>query len=346
MALLQALPEDEAGAEPSSALADVTLLLEGAEGAGLGEEAAEPVLALVSLNPRTAASFDLVRGADTVLPRLQDASVASRTWRVSCGRDPVNTLVLADPRASLVHFTLRVLETRAGLVTLDLLDESSNGTYVNGRRVGRGRSVPVAEGDQILVLPASQVGRHAEVGFVLLRDAKGAHCCGVGGGTRWQLQAAAAGVCACASGGGAVAEAGARSLPPSPRGVTVPRALERDLRCGICADALYHCLTLVPCGHNFCTACFVRWRRRSYACPECREHVQQAARSPRGIMAMEAAEKDPSNGAMLRWLLRKTLAPHDPRSAASPQRHQEREQQQQQQRPQSLMAASTACAIS
>eukprot|EP00929_Paragymnodinium_shiwhaense_P052910 TRINITY_DN2648_c0_g2_i1.p2 TRINITY_DN2648_c0_g2~~TRINITY_DN2648_c0_g2_i1.p2 ORF type:complete len:198 (+),score=40.69 TRINITY_DN2648_c0_g2_i1:130-723(+) len=84
------------------------------------------------------------------------------------------------------------------------------------------------------------------------------------------------------------------------------------------------CLTLVPCGHNFCSVCFVRWRRRSPCCPECRATVKQAvrnlaidcvveafsqanpeaARSKQDTAAMERAERDPGNQAVLKWLLR------------------------------------------
>merc|ERR1711971_984968 len=100
--------------------------------------------------------------------------------------------------------------------------------------------------------------------------------------------------------------------------------LEKDLQCGVCITPLHKCLTLVPCGHNFCSVCFVRWRRRSAMCPECRTNVRQAvrnhaldcvveafskanpeaARSKQDIMAMDRAERDASNQAVLKWLLR------------------------------------------
>merc|ERR1712176_301733 len=65
----------------------------------------------------------------------------------------------------------------------------------------------------------------------------------------------------------------------STREQSLPFALERDLRCGICTDVLHRCLTLVPCGHNFCAACLAKWRRRSSLCPECRASVRQAVQN-------------------------------------------------------------------
>uniref|UniRef100_A0A7S1WWK8 E3 ubiquitin-protein ligase CHFR n=1 Tax=Alexandrium catenella TaxID=2925 RepID=A0A7S1WWK8_ALECA len=343
------------------AVPDATVLVEGPEEYALGKTGEsvdawneEPVLSMVSLNPRTAASFDLVRGSLTLLPELPASAAAVRTVRVSCGRDACNTMVLSDSRVSQVHFTVRVRAARGGLVTLELLDQSSNGTWVNGKRVGRARSVPLSVGDQILVLPASTVGRAAEVGYLLLHDARGARC-------------------------GAVQE-NQHSLPPSPRDVSVPRDIEDDIRCGICTDVLFRCLTLVPCGHNFCTACLVKWRRRSYACPECREPVQQAvrstsidsvvetfllahpkaARSEAEIKAMEMAERDPNNTAMLRWLTRpgpswtggtsnapRVGGPHpDARSVATPMRRMQDRPPQRANQAQHDSASSSACVIS
>ncbi|CAE8642141.1 unnamed protein product, partial [Polarella glacialis] len=86
-------------------IADATVLLEDAcrEGVAAGGLSArskeDPVLSLVSLNIKTAASFDLVRGSLAVLPELPSAVAAqAKTVRVSCGRDAGNTIVLADSR--------------------------------------------------------------------------------------------------------------------------------------------------------------------------------------------------------------------------------------------------------
>jgi len=343
--------------EAGEVLPDATVLVEGNNGEWqdaslLGAEgmSEDPVLSLVSLNPRTASSFDLVRGSLTVLPELPASSVAVRTVRVSFGRDAVNTVVLSDTRVSQVHFTVRVRAARGGFVTLELLDQSSNGTWVNGKRVGRGKSLPLALGDRILVLQASQVGKAAEVGYLLLHDARGTRC-----GAAKEIQ---------------------QSLPPSPRDISVPRDIENDLCCGICTDVLFRCLTLVPCGHNFCTACLVKWRRRSYACPECREPVQQAvrsssidrvvetfllahpeaARSEAEIRTMENAERDPNNSAMLRWLTRPGPSwvggQPEPRTVATPlrrpqdERGHRRSQRHQQRRRAPDSPSSAACVVS
>merc|ERR1719454_2304857 len=131
----------------------------------------------------------------------------------------------------------------------------------------------------------------------------------------------------------------------------LPRSLEQDLRCGICTDVLHKCLTVVPCGHNFCAVCLARWRKRSTLCPGCRGPIRQAvqnleidrvadtflrahpeaARSSEEIAALDRAAYDPESAAHLRWLLRDPGHCNFAGSVncpaihvASPQRHQTR----------------------
>jgi len=275
----------------------------------LGEQEKKelPILSLVSLNPKTANTVDLLRGQLQVLPELHDPVSAIRTVRISCGRDPSNTIVIKDSRVSLKHFTVRVHAAPGGRVSLDVLDQSSNGTWVDGRRIERGCRVPLAISGRISPLPAAVVGSAREVSYVLLHDTKGAHCkASLSRGSNLPL---------------------ASPLPVLKMSqASVPCDLEEDLRCGICTDVLHRCLTLVPCGHNFCAACLAKWRRRSSLCPGCRASVRQAvqnadvdrvveaflhahpesARTPAELATLDSAACDPESAAHLRWLLRDT----------------------------------------
>jgi len=289
---------------------DVTVLCEDEENVSPEVEAAacqeghatkpvrEPLLSLVTLNRETAKSFDLVRGHITKLvPDLSPSLAAERTLQVTCGRGRRSRILLHDSQASLKHFVVRVRAARGAIVAVDLLDQSSNGTWVNGDRVPYGRWTPLSLGDCIEAVP------HAKVGHMLLSDAKGSHC-------------SPKPLC--------LAGLPAAKPPTAAEAELLARALERDLRCGICADVLLDCLTLVPCGHNFCSGCLIRWRCSSVACPECRTSVLQAVRnrdvdaavdvlkrahpdvagSLEERAAADQARKRPDHGAMLRWLLR------------------------------------------
>lgn len=310
--------EEETPGGAIAQLLDVTVLFEDDKGIGAhaqpeAPQLQEPVLSFVSVNPQTAASFDVLRGSLKVLPefpscglaRSGSGSSAVRTLRISCGRDPANTVVLRDSRISQRHFTIRVRCAADGVVALDIHDQSSNGTFVNGRRVGRGRRQPIVVGDRIVALPAEQAGLHDEVGYQLLHDTKGAACFSLA------MEAPLAGD------EGEDAKDGMQK--PG-----VPKELEKDLKCGVCTDLFYRCLTLVPCGHNFCAACLLRWRHQSSRCPGCRAYVRQAvrnrdmdkmvqtfvqgfpalARTPGELQQMLALERIPENEAMLHRLVK------------------------------------------
>lgn len=97
------------------------------------------------------------------------AALPERQW--VAGRVPMGTQLQlpADSRLSSQHFA--VAATDAGLA---VIDKSTNGTFLNGRRLAKGRPEPVAHGDIItLVVPSASAAardptlRGAFVGFVL-----------------------------------------------------------------------------------------------------------------------------------------------------------------------------------
>lgn len=45
-----------------------------------------------------------------------------------------------------------------------------------------------------------------------------------------------------------------------------------ELECVICMDLIYSCVTLQPCLHNLCGACFYDWKQKSNECPNCRSN--------------------------------------------------------------------------
>eukprot|EP00931_Biecheleriopsis_adriatica_P100828 TRINITY_DN76068_c0_g1_i1.p1 TRINITY_DN76068_c0_g1~~TRINITY_DN76068_c0_g1_i1.p1 ORF type:complete len:463 (+),score=59.49 TRINITY_DN76068_c0_g1_i1:33-1391(+) len=304
----QSLTLEETKAADTTVLMDDTAR-EAESWTGGSNSREEPVLSLVSLNTKKASSFDLVRGTMAVVAELPStAGLHARTVRVSCGRDAGNTIVLSDSRVSSIHFSLRVRAAKGGLVSLELIDQSSNGTWVNGKRVGKGRRLCLSVGDKVLVLPASQVGDAAEIGYLLLHDVRGAKCAPTLGSS------------------GRLDETAALTLSANELNGNPPlsRALEPELECHICTEALYQCLTLVPCGHNFCAPCLLKWRKNSPNCPECRAPIQQgvrnhsvdkvvesfrqahpeACRSDSELKALDALDHDPEYRAMLRWFLK------------------------------------------
>uniref|UniRef100_A0A8C6UFE4 E3 ubiquitin-protein ligase CHFR n=1 Tax=Neogobius melanostomus TaxID=47308 RepID=A0A8C6UFE4_9GOBI len=51
--------------------------------------------------------------------------------------------------------------------------------------------------------------------------------------------------------------------------------MEESLTCIICQDLLYDCVSVQPCMHTFCAACYSGWMERSPQCPTCRCPVER-----------------------------------------------------------------------
>uniref|UniRef100_A0A8C1I9N4 E3 ubiquitin-protein ligase CHFR n=1 Tax=Cyprinus carpio TaxID=7962 RepID=A0A8C1I9N4_CYPCA len=51
--------------------------------------------------------------------------------------------------------------------------------------------------------------------------------------------------------------------------------MEESLACIVCQDLLHDCVSLQPCMHTFCAACYSGWMERSSLCPTCRCPVER-----------------------------------------------------------------------
>ncbi|XP_004844094.1 E3 ubiquitin-protein ligase CHFR isoform X4 [Heterocephalus glaber] len=64
------------------------------------------------------------------------------------------------------------------------------------------------------------------------------------------------------------------------RAVTMkPDKMEETLTCIICQDLLHDCVSLQPCMHTFCAACYSGWMERSSLCPTCRCPVERICKN-------------------------------------------------------------------
>jgi len=68
-----------------------------------------------------------------------------KTTKITIGRDPYNNLVLSDPRISSYHAEIKF--TPEGEIIL--VDRSTNGTWVNGRLVPKGKDFYLEKTDQV-----------------------------------------------------------------------------------------------------------------------------------------------------------------------------------------------------
>uniref|UniRef100_A0A8C2VKV1 E3 ubiquitin-protein ligase CHFR n=1 Tax=Chinchilla lanigera TaxID=34839 RepID=A0A8C2VKV1_CHILA len=58
-----------------------------------------------------------------------------------------------------------------------------------------------------------------------------------------------------------------------------PDKMAETLTCIICQDLLHDCVSLQPCMHTFCAACYSGWMERSSLCPTCRCPVERICKN-------------------------------------------------------------------
>lgn len=70
-------------------------------------------------------------------------------------------------------------------------------------------------------------------------------------------------------------EGNANIVPKTQTDTKKTDKMEESLSCIICQDLLYDCVSLQPCMHTFCAACYSGWMERSTQCPTCRCRVER-----------------------------------------------------------------------
>ncbi|KAI9102662.1 hypothetical protein DFS34DRAFT_610031, partial [Phlyctochytrium arcticum] len=174
---------------------------------------------------------------------------------------------LADAGASKTHCRVFIND---GVLKLE--DLSTNGTFVGGLKVGKGQTVVLRTADVILfgkgktqkVLPRYKV--------VIVNDFTSNEP--INHDTDVQPSPAK--------------RSRVDSTHPTTTTMTATAAttateplaeMEETLICGICQEIMHQVVSLMPCLHAFCGACFSGWHARSNQCPQCRTVVTQVSRN-------------------------------------------------------------------
>mmetsp|Transcript_90698 Transcript_90698/g.194524 ORF Transcript_90698/g.194524 Transcript_90698/m.194524 type:complete len:381 (+) Transcript_90698:215-1357(+) len=214
-----------------------------------------PLCALVSLNANTASSAEVYWSELLAFNCSQEERLV-----LSVGRHAECNVQLEDPRVSLRHFEIVARPRLDGNGMTEepvayeclLLDGSSNGTSINGTVVGKGNCGRLRSGDEICVLPASRVGPEKTVSFVFRNTAE------------------------CPAERPAEQENCAHE-DEAPEANAM--FLDELVLCPVCMQTAYKCVALMPCFHNFCSACYYDWAERKDDCPVCRRHVTSVVRN-------------------------------------------------------------------
>lgn len=142
---------------------------------------------------------------------------------VTIGRLQGSTIILKDLKCSGKHCTININKTN-NCIEFTIEDSSSNGTYLNNNLIGKGRVKKASFGDTLTVLREAQVGPDEKIEFILqTATQKRPH---------------------------------EPEPPQASKKSVIDSKLEEEIKCLICMEVMYQPVTLFPCLHNYCGACF------------------------------------------------------------------------------------------
>jgi len=149
---------------------------------------------------------------------------------------------VADGRVSRMHCVVVKKKTGRGFEAV-LEDSSTNGTFVNNVKVEKGKSVMLKDNDKIsLVMSVAPV---SEKYFIFHKGCP-------------QTQDYEKFIPineTLAAQEGSLTSRSSLSKWPTCKYTTADRCTFEDFQCQICLNTLSSCVTIEPCGHNFCAAC-------------------------------------------------------------------------------------------
>jgi len=221
-------------------------------------------------------------------PNLNGSRTVDLTENIiTLGRKEGMTLVFEDIRISGNHCTIsRTHHPDSGNYEVHIRDESTNGTFVNGKKVGKGNSVSIRNGDQInLVGPSTD----SKCISFLFQDLLQLHKLESNYSLENSLTENSP-ANECIDGENpkgfkrkdnleTISNTTTWSKTQPTKKPKFDDSIAVQLICSICQDLFYKAVTLIPCMHNFCQCCFSDWMKRGNSCPQCRGKVSSVRRN-------------------------------------------------------------------
>ncbi len=174
----------------------------------------------------------------------------------SLGRQQSNDIKISDIRLSGVHCKISKDDENNFWIE----DLSSNGTFLENEVIGKGKKRKIVSGDKIYLLHPSKVEQDEIMGYVFSSVKRPED-------TLLKRQR----------------EDNQKAIEEGKKlhekNLRFQEELGEEMMCCICIDYLYQCVTLIPCLHNFCAACFSDWMQKSKICPQCREEAVEVKKN-------------------------------------------------------------------
>lgn len=144
-----------------------------------------------------------------------------------------------------------------------LTDKSTNGTFLNDKKLSKGETTNLHNGDKIYLLNDEACNEKIGFIFVAVFQKPGAEL----GKKRSRDQMEAD-------------EEEKKEVDNNKRinRQDTPAAVQQ-MKCSFCLEIMYKPVSLIPCLHNFCGGCYADWMKTHNDCPECRDKVKHIKRN-------------------------------------------------------------------
>ena len=177
------------------------------------------------------------------------------------GRHPSCNWVCDDRRVSTKHCEISWNSTASCIETsITCVDNSTNGTFVNGKKIGKGKSIVLRSGDVVALVADVQA-----LSFTFKSTVADLSTASIEiPMTRMDTTVVDTN------------DAEEEAAEANRAEVKLSSKIGDEITCGICFGVLFKCVALVPCMHNFCGPCMREWSdSRDHApCPQCRSEVK------------------------------------------------------------------------
>lgn len=185
---------------------------------------------------------------------------------ITIGRNATNRLPIDDKRLSGTHCKLEFNESEKQVYLHDL---STNGTYIFDTKVGKNGKKKLDSGDLVYVLHKSKVSSAEVLGFIVKFSFSSGPTAAEQKLNIEKQQQETDRIRAIQK-----EEETARFKELTDAHEEEKRKIQdqlnnfktqddkisEELECVICMDFIYSCVTLQPCLHNLCSACFYDWK--------------------------------------------------------------------------------------
>ncbi|KAF9198546.1 hypothetical protein BGZ49_000618 [Haplosporangium sp. Z 27] len=171
--------------------------------------------------------------------------------------------ILIGSTISGIHCEITSRSMSEAEAVIWIKDVSTNGVWVNEKKIPKDEPVKIFHRDIISFMPGSTKDNTRNTVFMLMDTRK----------TKRANDELASGTSVNES----EPETKKQKLDEESTGDAekskIDSSFEKEFECGICHDIMYKALALQPCLHQFCKGCCKAWFQKSSECPSCRQKV-------------------------------------------------------------------------